>query len=72
MLNILTIYDYENTYYGYRVLVTGGEYICDIYLVYTCTDNGIGQGYIDIYSITFRQYWDARLILFIVDTGFAC
>ena len=42
MLNILTIYDYENTYYGYRVLVTGGEYICDIYLVYTCTDNGIG------------------------------
>ena len=51
MLNILTIYDYKNTYYGYRVLVTGGEYICDIYLVYTCTDNGIGQGYIDIYIV---------------------
>ena len=29
--------DYENIYYGYRILVTGGEHICDIYLVYTCT-----------------------------------
>ena len=38
----ITIYDYKNTYYGYRVLVTGVEYIGDIYLVYTCTDNGIG------------------------------
>ena len=32
-------------------LVTGGEYICDIYLVYTCTANGICQGYIDIYIV---------------------
>ena len=38
----ITIYNYKNTYYGYRVLVTGFGYIGDIYLVYTCTDNGIG------------------------------
>ena len=55
--------------------VTGGEYICDIYLVYTCTDNGIGQGYIDIYIVLLLDSIGMQglfYLLFIVDTGFAC
>ena len=41
MLNILSLFMMK-IYYVYRVLVTGVEYIGDIYSVYTCTDNGIG------------------------------